>query len=58
MTAALIALFCTDLSKTLLADQISKRLKPGTTEKIVQLAGIILMGVSIWILLRVAQNTF
>jgi threonine/homoserine/homoserine lactone efflux protein len=57
MTAALISLFCTDLSKALLADQISRRLKPGTTEKIVQLAGIILMSVSIWILIRVAQNT-
>jgi threonine/homoserine/homoserine lactone efflux protein len=56
MVAALIALFCTDLSKVLLAHQIGRKLKPGTPEKIVRLAGFILMGVSSWILIRVIQN--
>lgn len=58
MAAALIALFATDLSKALLAHQIGRRLKPGVPEKIVGVAGLILMGVSIWILVRVAQNSF
>jgi putative Mn2+ efflux pump MntP len=49
----LIALFSTDLSKVLLAHQIGKRLKPGVPEKIVRVAGLILMGVSIWILISV-----
>ncbi len=56
MVAALIALFCTDLSKVLLAHQIGRKLKPGTPEKIVRLAGFILMGVSTWIIIRVIQN--
>ncbi|MFN0036503.1 MAG: LysE family translocator [Saprospiraceae bacterium] len=58
MAAALIALFATDLSKALLAHQIGRRLKPGVPEKIVRFAGFILMGVSSWILFRVAQNAF
>jgi len=58
MAAALIGLFSTDLAKVLLADQIGKRLKPGVPEKIVRFAGFILMGVSSWILFRVAQNAF
>jgi threonine/homoserine/homoserine lactone efflux protein len=53
MITALIALFSTDLSKVLLAHQIGKRLKPGVPEKIVRVAGLILMGVSIWILISV-----
>jgi threonine/homoserine/homoserine lactone efflux protein len=56
MAAALLGLFSTDLSKALLAHQIGKRLKPGVPEKIVRFAGFILMGVSSWILFRVAQN--
>ncbi len=58
MAATLIALFLTDLSKVLLAHQIGRRLNPGVPEKIVRFAGIILMGVSSWILFRVAQNAF
>ncbi len=58
MAAALIGLFSTDLAKVLLAHQIGKRLKPGVPEKIVRFAGFILMGVSSWILFRVAQNAF
>lgn len=53
MLTALLALFSTDLSKVLLAHQIGKRLKPGVPEKIVQVAGWTLMGVSVWILIRV-----
>ncbi len=53
MITALLALFGTDLSKVLLAHQIGKRLKPGVPEKIVQVAGVILIVVSIWILIRV-----
>ncbi|MDX1912047.1 MAG: LysE family transporter [Saprospiraceae bacterium] len=58
MAAALIALFGTDLSKALLAHQIGRRLKPGVPEKIVRVAGIILIGVSVWILFGVLQNSF
>lgn len=58
MASALIALFSTDLAKVLLAHKIGKRLKPGLPEKIVRVAGFILMGVSTWILFRVAQNAF
>ncbi|MDO8366697.1 MAG: LysE family transporter [Saprospiraceae bacterium] len=58
MAAALIALFSTDLTKVLLAHQIGQRLKPGVPEKIVRFAGFILMGLSLWILFRVAQNAF
>lgn len=58
MVAALIALFCTDLSKVFLANYVAKKMKPGTPEKIVRLAGIILMGVSVWLLIRVVQNVF
>lgn len=58
MTATLIALVCTDLGKVLLSHQIGRWLKPGVPEKIVRFAGVILMGVSSWILFRVLQNTF
>lgn len=56
MGAALGALFVTDLTKALLADQIGKRLKPGVPEKIVRFAGFILIGLSLWILFSVGQN--
>lgn len=58
MAATLITLFLTDLSKVLLAHQIGRKLKPGVPEKIVQFAGIILIGVSSWIIFRVLQNFF
>lgn len=58
MATALLALFMTDLSKALLAHQIGKRLKPGVPEKVVQVAGFILMGVSVWILAGVYQQSF
>lgn len=55
MITALSTLFLTDLSKALLAHQLGKWLKPGIPELIVRVAGFILMGVSLWILFRVAQ---
>lgn len=58
MASALIGLFSTDLAKVLLAHKIGQHLKPGLPEKIVRVAGFILMGVSTWILFRVAQNAF
>ena len=58
MAAALLGLFSTDLSKVLLAHQIGQRLQPGVPEKIVRFAGFILVGVSIWIMIRVAENVF
>lgn len=58
MGSALLSLFSADLSKTLLAHQIGKRLKPGVPELIVRIAGFILIGVSGWILVRVGQNYF
>jgi hypothetical protein len=53
MAAALFALFLTDLSKVLLAHKIGGWLKPGVPEKIVRVAGMILIGLSIWILSRI-----
>lgn len=58
MASALIALFSTDLAKVLLAHQIGRRLKPGVPEKIIRFAGIILIGVSTWILIGVVKNAF
>ena len=58
IATALLALLSTDLTKVFLAHQIGRRLKPGVPEKIVRVAGFILMGVSSWILFRVAQNAF
>ncbi|MBL7828633.1 MAG: LysE family transporter [Saprospiraceae bacterium] len=56
MATALITLFVTDLSKVLLAHHIGRRLKPGVPEKIVKIAGIILICLSIWVLFTVAKN--
>ena len=56
MAAALIALFATDFSKVLLAQKIGGWLKPGVPEKIVRVAGIVLICLSTWILFRVFQQ--
>ncbi len=56
MIAALFVLFLTDLSKVLLAHKIGGWLKPGVPEKIVRVAGIIIIGLSLWILFTVYQN--
>jgi threonine/homoserine/homoserine lactone efflux protein len=56
MIASLAALFSTDLCKVLLAHKIGGWLKPGAPEKIVQVAGIILIILSIWLLYKVYQG--
>lgn len=56
MASALFALFMTDLSKVLLAHKIGGWLKPGVPEKIVRVAGIIIIGLSVWILFSVFQH--
>lgn len=57
MASALFALFVTDLSKVLLAHKISGWLKPGVPEKIVRVAGVILICLSIWLIISVIVNT-
>ena len=54
MSAALFALFSTDLCKVLLAHRIGRWMKPGMPEKIVRVAGVILIGLSLWLLLKSA----
>ncbi len=56
MAAALVTLFITDLIKAYAAHRIGSKLKPGTTEKIVRVAGIILICLSSWVLFSVVQD--
>lgn len=56
MSAALITLFSTDIAKAYAAHKIGSKLKPGMPEKIVRIAGGILIGLSIWILFSVFKN--
>jgi threonine/homoserine/homoserine lactone efflux protein len=56
LISAVFSLVTTDLSKVLLAHKIGSRLKPGVPEKIVQIAGVVLSCLSIWVLFRVFQN--
>lgn len=56
LIATLAVVLVTDLAKVLLAHQIGKRMKPGVPEKIVRLAGVILLIVSSWILFEVLKN--
>lgn len=58
LMATLAIVFATDLAKVLLAHQIGKRMKPGVPEKIVRVAGVILLIVSSWILFKVVKNAF
>ncbi len=58
LIATLAVVFATDLAKVLLAHQIGKRMKPGVPEKIVRVAGVILIAVSSWILFKVVKNAF
>lgn len=58
LIATLTVVFATDLAKVLLAHQIGKRMKPGVPEKIVRVAGVILLIVSSWILFKVVKNAF
>ena len=52
----LIIVLCTDLAKVLLAHKIGQHLKPGMPEKIVRVAGLMLIVVSSWILFKVVKN--
>jgi threonine/homoserine/homoserine lactone efflux protein len=54
LLSTLAIVLLSDLIKVLLAHQIGKRLKPGVPEKIVRVAGVILLAVSGWILWKVA----
>jgi threonine/homoserine/homoserine lactone efflux protein len=56
MGAALVTLFCTDLIKAYVAHRIGSKLKPGMTEKIVRVAGIVLICLSSWVLFSVVQD--
>jgi threonine/homoserine/homoserine lactone efflux protein len=58
MAFALLTLFATDLCKVLLAHKIGGWLKPGVPEKIVRVAGVILIILSAWVLFTVFQNSF
>ena len=56
MFAALLTLFSTDLIKAYIAHKVGTKLKPGTPEKIVRVAGFILISLSLWILFSVFQE--
>lgn len=56
MTAALVTLFTTDLIKAYVAHRIGSKLKPGMPEKIVRIAGIVLICLSLWVLFSVVQD--
>jgi threonine/homoserine/homoserine lactone efflux protein len=56
--ATLAVVLMTDLIKVLLAHKIGKYLKPGVPEKIARIAGVILLIVSGWMLVRVIGNAF
>ncbi|MBX2892558.1 MAG: LysE family transporter [Saprospiraceae bacterium] len=56
LIATLAVVLLTDLVKVLLAHRIGKYLKPGVPEKIVRVAGLILLAVSGWLLLNVIKN--
>lgn len=56
LSATLVVVLLTDLSKVLLAHKIGKKLKPGMPEKIIRIAGVILLAVSSWVLVKVIKN--
>lgn len=56
LVATLVVVLSTDLAKVFMAHKIGQRLKPGVPEKIVRIAGIILIAVSSWILFKVVRN--
>lgn len=58
LSATLIVVLLTDLSKVLLAHKIGKKLKPGVPEKVIRMAGVILLAVSSWVLFKVIKNAF
>ena len=52
--SALAMVLSTDVAKVVLAGKIGARLRPGLPGKIVRLAGIVLIAVGAWILLKIA----
>ena len=56
--ATLAVVLLTDLLKVLLAHKVGKYMKPGVPEKIARIAGVILLIVSGWMLVRVIGNVF
>lgn len=58
LVATLAVVLLTDLVKVLLAHKIGKRLNPGIPEKIVRVAGFILLAVSSWMLVQLAGSAF
>ncbi len=53
LTATLIAVFSTDMTKVFIAYRIGQRMQPAFTAKIIRSAGVILIVVSAWILWKV-----
>jgi len=58
LITTLVVVFATDLAKVFMAHKIGQRLKPGVPEKIVRVAGVILIAVSSWILFKVAGKVW
>ncbi len=56
LVVTLAVVFLTDLAKILLAHHIGRYLKPGVPEKIVRVAGVILLVVSVWMLVKVLKQ--
>lgn len=57
LAAALSLVFATDMLKVLLAGKIGARLKPGLPAKIVRIAGVVLIAVGVWILVKILIDT-
>lgn len=58
LIATLVVVLSTDLVKILLAHKIGKLMKPDMPAKIVRIAGVLLLVVSSWMLIRVLKNAF
>jgi threonine/homoserine/homoserine lactone efflux protein len=56
MLAAVVTLFCSDLTKAYIAHRLGRRLKPVVLQRVIQASGVILICVSLWILYGIAQN--
>lgn len=54
--AALAMVLTTDIAKVLLADKIGERLNPGLPGRIVRIAGVVLIGVGIWMLTKIISD--
>jgi Putative threonine efflux protein len=56
MLAAVVALFCSDLTKAYIAHRVGRKMKPAVLQRVIQASGVILIGVSLWIMYGIAQN--